>query len=111
MPTKKCNGVNVDNLKNPIVPVSEWDRYDERINLARRHFKKAHPAAEWGPAGRFYAGLRYSSNREVMIRIVSACTSRNDFEGNKTKWFEAGLRECASADHWYQFEKDYGNHE
>jgi hypothetical protein len=110
-PDIKCTGVAPEKLGDPIITPAEYDRFDERINLARRHFLRAHPKPEWGPAGKYFCGLRFASNREVLIRIISACPTRDFFEGNKTKWFEAGLDACARADYFYQYEKDWGPHD
>jgi hypothetical protein len=109
MPTEiKCNGIYLPKLADPIIPRVEWKNYDTAINEARVQFIKDHPNKEWGSAGEFYAGMRFKSNDDVLIRIVSACPTRDHFEGNKSQWIKAGLAECASADHWYQYEKDWG---
>jgi hypothetical protein len=104
----KCGGIDLSKVADPIIQPSEYPNYDTAINEARIEFLKDHPSKEWGRSGEYYPGVRFNSNRDVLIRIVSACPTREFFEGNKTAWIEAGLRECASADHWYQYEKDWG---
>lgn len=110
MPTPeiKCGGIDLRAFDRPIVPEVEYPKYDDLINAARLKFVKDHPSSEWGNAGIYYPGTRFKSNRDVMVRIVSACPTRDYFEGNRTAWIVAGLDQCAQADHWYQYEKDWG---
>lgn len=103
----ECNGIRVDSFKNPIVSTTEYPNYAHVIDLARIAFINDHHG-DWGAGGEFEAGPRFASNSEVMVRIVSACPTREAFDAHLKEWIDAGLAECARADHWYANEKDYG---
>ena len=53
-----------------------------------------------------YAGYRFKENQTVLLRILSATTCEG-FDKNPVGWVRAALSDCASADHWYQFEKQW----
>ena len=76
----------------------------------------------------FYAGSRFNSNEDLSYRLISslasyiypkfgndqltemyvgALFSRLSFEEKQILVVDAA-RDCASADHWYTFEKDWG---
>jgi hypothetical protein len=71
---------------------------------ARAEFR-ANPPAD----GRdYHLGLRFLDDNTVLARIESAIASEAEFLADPYAWCLDALRDCASADHWYTFEKDYG---
>lgn len=59
-----------------------------------------------GLKGDFEFGNRYYDNETVLDRIESAATEY-EFLENPDGWVMDALRDCASADHWYTYEKQY----
>ena len=58
------------------------------------------------PAGEFHFGRRFNSVDSVIGRIQSA-TTEEDFVNNSWEWVWAALEDCAAADWWYTYEKEY----
>jgi hypothetical protein len=56
----------------------------------------------------YYLGYRFLDDNTVMDRIESAITDEAEFLANPYAWCLDALRDCAGADHWYTFEKDWG---
>ncbi len=56
----------------------------------------------------FQMGFRFDDNNAVLLRILSAA-SEEEVLKDPMAWALDGLRECAMADHWYEYEKDWGN--
>lgn len=104
----RCNGINLMALQHPIIPEPNYPQFDELINQLRLKFLADHSKTEWGSAGKYFRGVRFNSNRDVMVRIVSACDDIQRFDNNRAAWIKAALDDCARADHWYEYEKDYG---
>lgn len=81
----------------------------------------------------YHLGVRFSDNNTVAVRIMSAITREASASFGETEdpergiklakyieeWFESltaadidtlildGMRDCASADHWYKYEKQW----
>lgn len=51
-------------------------------------------------------GMRFHNDKNVILRIESV-TNEEEFWDNHAEWIQAGLKDCASADHWYTFEKNW----
>lgn len=57
-----------------------------------------------GLSGDFYCGGRFSSDTRVMDRLRGWS---DEVLANPKAWVMDALRDCASADHWYTFEKEW----
>jgi hypothetical protein len=106
--TIRCNGLDMRMIASPIIHKGEYRNYDATIDQERRRYL-ARNKSKFGKI--LYAGPRFKSNEEVMLRVVSSCNDRPHFDAHQTAWIRAGLQECARADYWYQFEKDWGEHD
>jgi hypothetical protein len=58
--------------------------------------------------GKQCIGHRCNSVSSITARIESA-TSEREFLTEPTAWILAALDDCASADYYYTYEKDYGH--
>jgi hypothetical protein len=68
----------------------------------------------------YHLGRRFLDDNAVLCRIESALSGGlfqkpvadididAEFQKDPYAWCLDALRDCASADHWYTFEKDYG---
>jgi len=54
----------------------------------------------------YHFGRRFNCVENIIDRITSA-TTEEDFVENSWEWIWAALKDCASADHWYTFEKEW----
>lgn len=97
-----CNGYR---LGSPRFSQTARSVFQVLVAQARIDFKEA-MASETGPGGRYELGYRFENNDDVLTRIESA-TTEDEFLGNARAWILDGLRECASADHWYTYEKQW----
>lgn len=57
-----------------------------------------------------YFGLRFVDNHSVILRILSMVPVEEMMK-HPVEWARAALVDSASADHWYMFEKDWGDFE
>lgn len=102
----QCNGIVLDKLKNPFIPKNQWVTYYPQIDSARVIFRDKE-SDNFGQSKIYSANSRFNCNENIIIRILSACPSLEDFKAHQTEWIMAGLKECARADHWYRYGKDY----
>lgn len=115
---KRCNG-----LKIPAAPLSEAAVLvlKRALPRARDLFEAALRSGELDRHGDFHLGQRYRSLYDVQHRIESAIDKEPpifsgdrvgggeaEFLADPEAWALDALRDCAAADHWYTFEKDYG---
>lgn len=101
----KCHGIYLPAFEHPIISDKEYPSFDDAINVARAEFV-SDPLNKF-TRGEYTAGVRFNSNREVLVRIVSACPTREFFDAHQAEWIHAGLAECAHADNWYTHEKNW----
>lgn len=52
-------------------------------------------------------GGRFTCPVSIYLRIASACTEE-EFKTDPKAWVWDALRNCAGADYWYAYEKDWG---
>ncbi len=104
MATIKCNGYSIPgNFELALGPIIQ-----NEINRQRESFLDLNKS-EFGQAGKYFNGYRFRDNHTIGRRIESACPNLQHFEENHSAWINAALDDCAQADHWYEFEKDWGN--
>ena len=72
------------------------------INQARYDFRELNLDPD-----RYYTSVRFNDDETVLGRIRSAVTDEAEFQTNPKAWIMDALRDCASADHWYTFEKEW----
>jgi uncharacterized protein YciI len=108
----RCNGTS-SNRKQ--LSKEAFNVYCATVADARAVFRKA--AAEHEDSLRrgftfegheLYLGRRFLDDNTVLARIESALAHEAEFTADPFAWCMDALRDCASADHWYKFEKDYG---
>lgn len=81
-------------------------RFSEYVAVARKHLKKL-VAEHMAPRDHeYHFGSRFYADDTVMFRIKSVA-SESEFMLDPYAWIMDGLRDCAGADHWYAFEKDW----
>ena len=125
----KCNGVGGAGYQGAL---KHFDAIklivDEVVNTIGRDELYTLAVASGEKYDDFYAGRRFNSNDDLAYRLVSglaryASTKLEDdllvemyigaqlkmlsYEDKQTMVVDAA-RDCASADHWYTFEKDWG---
>lgn len=59
------------------------------------------------PAEDEWRGSRYSDDSKVVWAIKSAATE-DEFNADASRWVTAALHYLAGSDHWYRWEKDWG---
>lgn len=101
----RCNGYRLD---SPSLSVDALLTLSAILPEARREFEAFLAAtSEAGRHGEYHLGTRYGSDDMVRRRIESAIRSEEEFLADPLGWALDGLRECASADHWYTYEKQW----
>lgn len=105
---KRCNGYSVEasGLINRHSTV--YIDLVNTIDQARELFKHLHASGEI--PGEYHYGSRFNNTDSVIFRIESALETVEELDQlGLMNWALDALRDCASADHWYTFEKDWGN--
>jgi hypothetical protein len=99
----RCNG-----SASKTIPLTDEERgfFNDAIGPARTQFRQV---LEDGtlPGDQYLEGHRFSSTSRVVDRIISVSNRPILTEANALDWVLDALRDCASADHWYHFEKDW----
>lgn len=125
----KCNGVGGSGYQGVLKHKEAVQSIvDEVVNTIGRDRLYELAVASGEKYDDFYAGRRFNSNEDLMYRLVSGIARyvssklENDlliemyvgaqlkmlsYEDKQTMVVDAA-RDCASADHWYTFEKDWG---
>ena len=120
----KCNGVS-----NTIAAKSSIPTIKTAISLFRMRFEESEIFEKFPKNDEYYNGSRFNDNDVVTLRIASALVEEaekelrtNDaliIEGYIASFVDSlsgtemdqliidGMRDCASADHWYTFEKQW----
>ena len=120
----KANGVSYYTPAKSSIPTIET-----AIGLYKMRFTEDEILDKFDQTDQFYTGVRYNDNNAVAIRIAGAITKTaisktgtNDeliLEGYIKAFVDSlsgsemdiiildGLSCCASADHWYTFEKEW----
>lgn len=95
-----CNGylIGVPRLSESAILV-----FRRTIDEARVHFQRSPPR----DGGNYLIGHRYLGDKSVMGRIESAIGSESEFLASPLVWCLDALRDCAGADHWYTYEKEW----
>lgn len=78
--------------------------FDKQVDTCRRDFMAL--LAERLIEGDFVLGVRFYSDDMVFARIRAAARPE-EFFANPYGWMMDGLRDAASADHHYTYEKEY----
>ena len=97
----RCNG-----SRTPVIAFSE-----EACHIAKVFFESSKAEFRYlvlndKLAGQYELGSRFGSFETVLRRIESAATEW-EFLEQPDMWVMDALRDCASADHWYTYEKSY----
>lgn len=91
------------------------------IPVARQWFKaNVKPNDEYPEDLGYWFGRRFNSDQDVIDRIRGASMGKflgpdnrrptdDEVMADVDRWVLSALKDCASADHWYMFEKDYGD--
>jgi hypothetical protein len=99
----RCNG-----SASQTIPLTdeECGFFNSTIGPARTQFRQL--LANGTLSGdQYLEGYRFSSTNKVIDRIISVADRPVLTEANTLDWVLDALRDCASADHWYHFEKDW----
>lgn len=103
----KCNGEGIRNDYSPEAVAVLNEHADYCRGVFKSRVKQSGKYDEhYGP--RYLFGSRFNTNERVLARIATKATEA-EFLQNPTGWILDALRDCASADHWYKYEKDYGD--
>lgn len=100
----RCNGYDL----SPRMTTTTRQVLDQVLPEAREAFR-AFASSDLGRAGRYELGYRFDSNDTVERRITSAIEAEAEFLADPRAWALDALRDCAEADHWYTYEKDWGS--
>jgi hypothetical protein len=98
----RCNGykTGVERMGD-----AELRIFNGVIDSAREHFRSLLP--ELRAAGeRLETFERFHNDDRVRHRIESACACA-EFVADPYPWVMDALRDCAEADHWYMYEKEW----
>ena len=128
----KCNGIGPFNHNHP-----SRQQIQTAISLLRMRISKEEIFEKFPKGHDYYAGSRFNSDNDVAIRIMSAITDNvfvthinkrsfditdddnllvikiiesfvNSLKGSEMdELIIDGMRDCAGADHWYTFEKEW----
>jgi hypothetical protein len=97
----KCNGYSSNAYEySHTAKQQAFELFNELRPILRQELKKRFSVD-------LHAGRRFENNDSVSLRLFSAATEQ-DFLENPRQWAWAALEECAEADHWYTYEKDWG---
>jgi hypothetical protein len=120
----KCNGIS-----NTIAAKSSIPTINTAIYLFRMRFEESEIFEKFPKNDEcyYYSGSRFNDNNTVSLRIASAlvdeakkelrCTDNSIIDGYINTFINSlngkemdqliieGMRDCASADHWYKFER------
>jgi hypothetical protein len=78
------------------------DIFMANIHLARSQFQAYMPN---GQDTGYQYGPRFRDDQRVLARITSAIKDEKEFTDSPMDWCLDALRNCASADNWYNYEK------
>lgn len=95
----RCNGSHSKAIPATITMTVMFECH---INQARHEFRELNLDPE-----RYYTSVRFNDDRVVLDRIRSAVTDEAEFQADPKAWIMDALRDCAGADHWYTFEKEW----
>jgi len=102
---KRCNGVNYqapflsEETKKALLAVLPYARERFRVFMTQNSLQGD---------SRYYTGVRFNDNNDVFMRVESAFPTESEVLHAPMDWALDALRDCAGADHWYEFEKDWG---
>ena len=99
----RCNGSCSQQVK---LSNATLYAFAANLPLARSEFMAQMPN---GRDTGYYYGPRFADDQTVLARIQSALKDESEFTTDPMVWCLDALRDCASADHWYKYEKDYGD--
>lgn len=132
----KVESIKSNGISNTTPAKKIMAQLSVHVSLYRMRFSNDEIISKFPEDSNYHIGDRYESNSKVAVRIASAIVTsaiseyklpqsldipNNEImlEGIITAWFESlsaseidilildGLRDCASADHWYTFEKEW----
>ena len=98
----RCNGISSDRI---VLSGEALTIFSMELPFARSEFMT------YMPNGRdtgYILGCRFYDDQTVLARITSRLKDEAEFLADSKAWCLDALRDCASADHWYTYEKDYG---
>jgi hypothetical protein len=96
----KCNGYGIQRLSD-----DSWLALEMVIDDCRKQFL-AWLDSDSKLASQYLPGTRFNSNRDVGSRIAHATTDA-EFQTSPVPWVLDALRDCAGADYWYTYEKQW----
>lgn len=108
----RCNGTSTKRLR---LSSAAMRVYFEHKDKARADFRALAEKCGEGRRGftfdgsDYYFGYRFLDDNAVLGRMESVLKSEAEFLADPYAWCLDALRDCASADHWYRFEKDWGH--
>lgn len=103
---KRCNGYG---FGGPTLSDEAKDALIAVLPLARERFRVFMTNESANGNREYYAGSRFNDDGSVFQRIEHAMDSESEVLTAPMDWALDALRDCAGADHWYTFEKDYGS--
>lgn len=98
---RRCNGYKF-NPEIQLSYVEDTETFKKLLPHCREVIKTILNDSE------YHFGMRFNEDVTVMIRIESALKDVKEFKANPEAWIMDALRDCAGADHWYEYEKDWG---
>jgi hypothetical protein len=120
----KCNGI-----RSTIAAQSSIPTINTLISLFRMRFKESEIFEKFPKNDEYYPGIRFNDDNTVALRIASAlveeaekelrCNDNSIIDGYIHLFVDSlngmemdqliieGMRDCASADHWYKFGKQW----
>jgi hypothetical protein len=103
---KRCNGYSSG---TPELKKETAEAVVSILTQARMAFREwADNEQKSGRDGDFYYGHRFNTDSKVLQRIQSAeGVSSEDVSNDPMAWALDALYDCASADHYYTFEKEW----
>lgn len=105
---KRCNGYGFD---GPTLSDEAKSALVAVLPIARERFRvfMTNESVRPGGCDYYYAGSRFNDDGSIFRRIEHAMESEDEVLNAPMDWALDALRDCAGADHWYTFEKDYGS--
>lgn len=99
----RCNGLS---LNAPRFSDTAKQTLREVLPRARQAFREGIGDEEFGGQGQYELGGRFYNDDRVQ-RTIEGAIEELEFMSDPYGWCLDGLRECASSDHWYTYEKQW----
>lgn len=99
----ECNGWSSDRARFS----KETVDFVQKMLLSTKTLFETEYCRAIGFGGEYELGIRYKSLDSIITTLESA-VSEQDFLHCPTDWIMAALKDCASRDYYYKYEKDWG---